>query len=215
VIGVTATNMDDLPLSLSPVGPELELAAPGAGIYSTTANGNYDLLSGTSQAAPHVTGVAALALSSGFDQDLNDDGTVDHRDIRLRLQETALDLGEPGKDSLYGYGLVSAGAADPESQEYHLVVTRLRGHPWASAKTLPLADGVFEITIISNGLIKIDVEVFEEDAHLKELSRSYNFCPKDFSQATFQIDSTASTLRVVFVPRGRPGASADVYIESL
>jgi subtilisin len=215
VIAVTATNMDDLPLSLSPVGPELELAAPGAGIYSTTANGSYDLLSGTSQAAPHVAGVAALVLSSGFDQDLNGDGTVDNRDIRLRLQETALDLGEPGVDSVYGYGLVSAGAADPESPVSHLVVTRLRGPPGASAKTATLSDGVFEIRIISDGLIKLDVEVFEEDVHLKELSRSYNFCPKGSSQATFQMDSTASILTVVFVPRGRPGASADVYIESL
>ena len=97
----------------------------------------------------------------------------------------------------------------------HLVVTRLRGPPWVSAKTATLSDGIFEITIISDRLRKIDVEVFEEDVHLKELSKSYNFCSKGSSQVTFQMDATASTLIVVFVPKGRPGASADVYIESL
>ncbi|UCF78700.1 MAG: S8 family serine peptidase, partial [Candidatus Eiseniibacteriota bacterium] len=215
VIGVTATNMDDLPLSLSPVGPELELAAPGAAIPSTIAGGGYGLLSGTSQAAPHVAGVAALVLSSGFEQDLNGDGTVDHRDIRLRLQETALDMGEPGLDPVYGYGLLSAGAAGPASPVSHLSVTRLPGTPWASAKSATLSDGVFEITIVNDGLPRIDVEVFEDDVHLKELSEFYNFCATGSSEVTFQMDSTAPTLVVVFVPRGRPGASADVYIERL
>jgi hypothetical protein len=40
------------------------VVAPGAGIYSTTANNNYDYFYGTSMAAPHVAGVAALMLSA-------------------------------------------------------------------------------------------------------------------------------------------------------
>jgi subtilisin family serine protease len=41
------------------------IAAPGVCIYSTYMLGGYDTLSGTSMASPHMTGVAALCISSG------------------------------------------------------------------------------------------------------------------------------------------------------
>lgn len=215
VIAVTATGKDDSILSFSPVGPETELAAPGDAIYSATASGGYDFRTGTSQAAPHVTGVAALVLSSGFDQDLNGDGRVDQGDVRLQLSETALDLGDPGFDPVYGYGLVSAAAADPLNLVSHLVLTRLKGPPKASAKTATLSDRVFEITIVNESLAKIDVRVFEDGVFLKEPSTSYAFCPQKPSEVTFQLDATGTTFVVDFVPRGRLGGAADVYVESL
>jgi subtilisin len=215
VVAVTATGMDDSILSLSPAGPEMELAAPGEAIYSTTANGAYGLRTGTSQAAPHVTGVAALVLSSGFDQDLNGDGIVDPRDVRLQLRQTALDLGDPGLDPVYGYGLVSAAAADPLNPASHLVLTRLKGPPKASAKTATLSGRLFEITIVNVNLAKIDVRVCEDGVLLKELSTSYLFCPTKPPQVTFQMDATGTTFEVHFVPRGRLGGAADVYIEGI
>ena len=215
VIAVTATGMDDAALSLSAVGPEMELAAPGDAIYSTIANGGYDLRTGTSQAAPHVTGVAALVLSSGFDQDLDGDGIVDHRDIRLRLQQTALDLGDPGLDNVYGYGLVDAAAAGPPTPATHLVLTRLRGLPWCSAKTATLSDRVFEITITNESLTRVCVKVCEGGVFLKDLSASYHFCPLKPSEVAFQLDATGTTYDVEFVPGGRLGGLADVYIEGL
>jgi subtilisin len=109
VIAVAATDPDDLPADFSPVGPELELAAPGFDILSTVtqANGTYSLLSGTSQAAPHVAGTAALILLSNT-EDLNGDQLLNHEDVRLKLQTTALDLGDPGFDTIYGFGLLQA-----------------------------------------------------------------------------------------------------------
>jgi len=109
VIAVSAADQSDLPAWFSPMDAEVELMAPGVEIASTTAGGEYDLLSGTSQAAPHVTAVAALMMS-GQQVDANQDGLVSNLDIRLRLQQSALDLGDEGRDELYGFGLVDAAA---------------------------------------------------------------------------------------------------------
>jgi subtilisin family serine protease len=82
-------------------GPELELVAPGLDIYSTKyPGGGYIKRSGTSMACPHVTGAAALVWRAFPD--------YNNIQVRQRLQETAEDLGAPGRDDWYGYGLVDA-----------------------------------------------------------------------------------------------------------
>jgi subtilisin len=103
VMAVTATDAFDMPGYFSPVGEELELAAPGVDVLSTVTGGSYEYLSGTSQAAPHVTGTAALFI--------NTPGLLTNEDVRQKLQMTAIDLGDQGRDSVYGFGLVNAAAA--------------------------------------------------------------------------------------------------------
>jgi subtilisin len=122
VIAVSASDQSDLPADFSPEGAEVELMAPGEletmiGILSTTAGGEYGRLYGTSQAAPHVSAVAALMMSAQ-QFDVNQDGLVDTQEarlrlqhVRLRLQQTAVDLGAAGRDEVYGFGLVNAEAA--------------------------------------------------------------------------------------------------------
>lgn len=61
---------------------------------------SYEAWNGTSMATPHVSGVAALLWSA------NPDWT--NVQIREAMDMTALDLGEPGRDIAYGYGLVQA-----------------------------------------------------------------------------------------------------------
>ncbi|WP_300366968.1 S8 family serine peptidase, partial [Hydrogenimonas sp.] len=101
----------------SDYGPELDVVAPGAMIPTTDmSEGGYawnDLLglsrkyflsfNGTSSAAPHVAGVAALLLS------INPDLTPE--EVRTILHRTARDLNVSGRDDETGYGLVDAFAA--------------------------------------------------------------------------------------------------------
>lgn len=64
---------------------------------------DYGLLSGTSMATPHVSGVAALLWSL--------DPSLTNTQIRTALQQGAVDLGTPGRDPEFGFGLVQAAAS--------------------------------------------------------------------------------------------------------
>jgi subtilisin len=63
VIAVSSTTVDDTLSSFSSVGlGSGDLAAPGSSIYSTSKDGGYVHMSGTSMSAPHVAGAAALVI---------------------------------------------------------------------------------------------------------------------------------------------------------
>jgi subtilisin family serine protease len=63
VIGVTATDAEDRLMPQANRGPQVSVAAPGVEIMAAAPNGTYQVTSGTSIAAAHASGVAALLLA--------------------------------------------------------------------------------------------------------------------------------------------------------
>ncbi|VVB91167.1 Tk-subtilisin [uncultured archaeon] len=98
VIAVSAVDYNNIAPIWSADGAKIELAAPGVGIYSTWLNGGYANESGTSMAAPFVSGTAALIKSKNL--------SVTQQEIRNTLDYNAIDLGDIGRDKIYGFGLV-------------------------------------------------------------------------------------------------------------
>ena len=80
-----------------------ELVAPGANITTTDLYGLYTQSSGTSMAAPHVSGVLALLISAF--------PGISTESQAAAMMNTAVDLGTGGPDNDFGYGMLNALAA--------------------------------------------------------------------------------------------------------
>jgi len=135
VIAVAATTSHGCQGSYSNAGSEVDVAAPGGGPDAARSDDPWDAAHcrpgiagrsiyqqtlapgllrfalpagyyGTSMAAPHVAGLAALIIASGK---LGPDPAPDA--VQQLVEQTARDIGPPGYDERYGYGLVDAAAA--------------------------------------------------------------------------------------------------------
>lgn len=102
VIAVGATDAMDSVAPFSNYGTAVDVVAPGATIYSANLGGGYLYLSGTSQSAPHVAGLAAILRGIPG----NGPGRV-----RTIIETTARDIGSPGWDVYAGYGLIQVDQA--------------------------------------------------------------------------------------------------------
>lgn len=105
VMAIGATRADGSKVSFSTSGNFISVSAPGYNIYSTFNENDksYTDMSGTSMAAPFVTGTVAYLLT--FNPTLKPD------QIRTIIESTATDIGAAGWDEDTGYGLVNVKAA--------------------------------------------------------------------------------------------------------
>ena len=120
VVAVAAVDKNNQRASFSSTGSDVEIAAPGVAVLSTWKDGTnfagpqpfsfagyageyFIEANGTSMASPHVAGVAALLMAA--------DPSYTAEAVRNKMNQTALDLGDAGKDKLYGYGVVDASLA--------------------------------------------------------------------------------------------------------
>jgi len=100
VLTVSATTADDVLTSWSCTGNNIDLAAPGQGIITTTRGGGYGTWAGTSFSAPIVAGAAALVIAVN--------PSLSGSQVQDILKQSADDLGSAGWDSSYGWGRVNA-----------------------------------------------------------------------------------------------------------
>lgn len=100
VIAVGAIDNTNRRASFSNYGNNLDIVAPGVMIYSTQGGSSYQYLSGTSAAAPHVAGVAAVMLSVA--------PALEPIEVASIINQTATDISQPSYDPTTGWGIVNA-----------------------------------------------------------------------------------------------------------
>ncbi|MGN9764618.1 type VII secretion-associated serine protease mycosin [Micromonospora sp. SD12] len=103
VIAVGGIDRTGRLAAVSVTGPEVDLVAPAADIYSTSVDGKYRKGTGTSDSTAIVAGAAALIRSKY--------PYLPASEVAHRLTATAIDKGPPGRDDEYGHGVIDLVAA--------------------------------------------------------------------------------------------------------
>jgi len=162
VISVGAVDNTMQRASYSNYGDYLDLVAPGGSSsvqilstgYSENAGNTYSCMAGTSMAAPHVTGLAALLMAKGY---AGRDSSGEEI-IRNILRETALDLGDSGWDKYYGYGLIQAFDALNFNEERRPLLVQILSTSGQILKEAEVeVDGSFYVSGLTENYIKIRV----------------------------------------------------------
>lgn len=192
-----------------------EVVAPGVNVRSSVPGGGYGDVgwSGTSMAGPHVAGVVALLRQVAPDLD-----AVAAKQI---LIDTARDLGEPGEDNTYGYGLVDAYAAVLRAADgYGAVAGQVRN---ASRGFRPVADADVRVSgtslrwrtdesgrfrgalPIGERRITVRATGFAADSALVEIA------PQSLLTQNLDLaDNTGPTLEALHIPLSTPDSSGTV-----
>ena len=112
VIAVTATDSNDGLFNMANRGSYIAVAAPGVEILALAPGDSYQVTTGTSVAAAHVSGIAAMLLE--------ENPSLTPAEVRSIIMSTAKPLGSAGQQADFGAGLADA---------YQAVTTIQSGKP--------------------------------------------------------------------------------------
>ncbi len=148
-ISVGATDQSNQVAFYSQQNSEVDIAAPGGntaqtggGILSTTWNyttnlPNYTFYMGTSQATPQVAAALAMVLSAGR--------AADAAQAWALIRDNLTDLGDPGRDDSYGYGLLNLPGAFAWTLPRGDFLMSFSG---PSPRQAPAVNGLFETYLV-------------------------------------------------------------------
>ena len=127
----------------SSYGAEQDITAPGSDIWSTVPGDNIYAMSGTSMAAPQVAGLAGLMISEG----------IPHSQVLDVMQETAIDLGDPGYNEHYGHGMINTYWGVHEATEITVAVGERDGRNFniVAENTAEVNSGEFTVNDVPAG----------------------------------------------------------------
>jgi len=198
-IAVSATNYLDEKASYSNYGSWVDMSAPGGdsndyngdgysegvlqNTFSRRSGDGYYFYSGTSMASPHVAGVAALVKACN--------PSLTNARIRNILETTAEDIGDPGFDEYFGYGIVDALAAALQASGGNL---------------LPVADFIYSVNDVT-----VDFTDQSQDPDGAIVAWDWNF--GDNTTSTVQNPShtyEAGTYPVTLTAKDEEGATGSV-----
>ncbi|MEW6440199.1 MAG: S8 family peptidase [bacterium] len=226
VVAVSAVDLNSQKAAYSNFGPYIDVAAPGGntgadlngdgyadGVLSTmgTDQGEYiyRFYQGTSMACAHMSGMAALMLAVNPNltpADLDNLISGTHPDTTTRITR---DLGEPGKDDLYGHGIIDAAQALIAAQEVPGGGATLPTGSILQVSTPSLHFdnfiGALSFEVTNAGIETLEVTSITDDAPWLILSRTSGTAPLTVSAAidrtglsqgsytaTIQVDSDAT-----------------------
>lgn len=192
-IAVSGTTNQDVLWTLSNYGPATDLAAPAEYLWTTATNKDgYFLETGTSYAAAHVGGAAALLRA--YAPQLTAD------DVRVALSAGADDLGAPGRDDTFGEGRLNVAGALSAAPPPTLRFERLDPLP----ATIP-PDSAAQFLV---RLVEVDGTLTPGSAHVlfRYSTEEYFFIP---------LIPAGKDLYVATVPSGACGTVTEYYFSAL
>jgi minor extracellular protease Epr len=101
--GVTSYGKGRNISTFSSRGYAADFALPGEDILTTTLNNKYSIVKGTSFSSPFLAGIISLILSKAKKE--NKKYTIE--ELKQLLISCSSDYGPPGKDNMYGYGIIN------------------------------------------------------------------------------------------------------------
>jgi type VII secretion-associated serine protease mycosin len=165
VLTVGATDRNGKVAEFSQHGPQVDIVAPGTGMYTAGLGETYREGFGTSNAAAVVSGAAALVRAKYPD--------LSAVQVVERLTSTAVDRGDPGRDDYYGHGeldLIAALTAPMPAQPAASQLTDAPA-PAPAADTEEQDGGIPPLVIVGVGLVLLVVALLAVMAAVRRARR--------------------------------------------